>query len=96
MLDKSDFLVRACLDELQVRYKGHEVLQYLLIDGEFKGIVEGHWRIGPYDIDDIIVELNEEDALARQNEILEAVRKVYSSDSHTILKCNGSMIPCPE
>lgn len=89
MLDKSDFLVRADLTELQKKYKGHEVLQYLLIDGEFKGAVLGHWRIGPYDIDDVSLELEEQEAKSRKEEIIEAIRKFYSPETTSILKYNG-------
>lgn len=89
MLDKSDFLVRAHMDELQRRYKGYEVLQFLLIDGEFKGAVLGHWRIGPYDVEDIRVELPPDQAEIRRDEILDAVRTVYSPDRHNIVRYNG-------
>lgn len=89
MLDKSDILVRSHLSELKERYKGLEVLQYLFIDGEFKGAVLGHWRIGPYDIDDIVVELDPQAAEARKEEIIEAVRKIYSPERTAILKYNG-------
>ncbi|QHW34814.1 winged helix DNA-binding domain-containing protein [Paenibacillus rhizovicinus] len=89
MLDKSDFLVRAHADELSNRYKGYEVLQYLLIDGEFQGAVLGHWRIGPYDIDDIVLELPSDQAELRKNEIMAAVRMVYSPERHSILRYQG-------
>ena len=50
----------------------HEPLQYLLIDGEFHGAVVGHFRNGPYDLNDVICDLP--DAADRRSEILEAVR----------------------
>jgi len=90
ILDKSDFLVRAHMDELQKRYKGYEVLQFLLIDGEFKGAVLGHWRFGPYDIEDIVLELPPEEAEVRKSEIFAAVREIYSSERHAILKYQGN------
>jgi hypothetical protein len=89
MLDKSDFLVRAHMDALQQRYKGNEVLQFLLIDGEFQGAVLGHWRIGPYHVEDILVDLPSDQAEIRQDEILDAVRKIYSSERHAIIMYNG-------
>lgn len=89
MLDKSDFLVRAHMDELQRRYKGYEVLQFLLIDGAFQGAVLGHWRIGPHDVEDILVELPPDQAESRQEEILDAVRKIYSPERHNIVMYNG-------
>ncbi len=89
MLDKSDFLVRANIDELKEQYKGHEVLHYLLIDGEFKGVVTGHWRIGPYDIDDVILEIDPLLAEIRREEFIEAIRKIYPENTTKIIKFNG-------
>ena len=55
MLHRSDFLTKSHTSELKRRFGGQEVLQYLLIDGMFGGAVLGHWRIGPHDVDDIVV-----------------------------------------
>lgn len=52
----------------------HEPLQYLLIDGEFRGASVGHFRNGPYDLNDIVCDLP--DAEDRREEILSAVRAV--------------------
>lgn len=52
----------------------HEPLQYLLIDGEFHGASVGHFRYGPYDLNDIVCDLP--DAERRKDEIVEAVRTV--------------------
>jgi hypothetical protein len=92
VLDKSDFLVRSHMKELQEKYKGFEVLQYLLVDGEFQGAVLGHWRIGPYDIDDIKLDIDEKQAESRSEEIIAAVRRVYPSETTAILKYNGSPV----
>ena len=58
MLHQADILVRSHASELKRRFGGLEVLQYLLIDGKFQGAVVGHWRIGPHDVDDIVVTLS--------------------------------------
>lgn len=50
----------------------HEPLQYLLIDGEFHGACIGHFRNGPYDLNDVVCDLK--DAKERKQEIIEAVR----------------------
>ncbi|WP_027963691.1 DNA glycosylase AlkZ-like family protein [Halalkalibacillus halophilus] len=89
MLDKSDFLVRANLHVLKELFQGEEILQYLLIDGEFKGAVIGHWRIGPHDVEDIKLTLPKEEASKRKEEILAAVRKGYSQETTAILNYNG-------
>lgn len=51
-----------------------ELLQYLLIDGEFHGASVGHFRNGPYDLNDIVCNLPNADE--RKNEIIEAIRYV--------------------
>ncbi|WP_040949523.1 DNA glycosylase AlkZ-like family protein [Gorillibacterium massiliense] len=89
MLDKSDFLVRMEMKELQARYKGLEALQYLLIDGEFKGVVLGHWGFGPYDVDDIVTDIPAEQAESRRQEILDAVTLIYQPEEHAVRKING-------
>lgn len=52
----------------------HEPLQYLLIDGEFHAASVGHFRNGPYDLNDVVCDLP--DAEMRRNEILHAIEKV--------------------
>ena len=49
----------------------HEPLQYLLIDGEFHGASVGHFRNGPYDLNDLVCDLP--DAESRKDEIIEAI-----------------------
>ena len=93
MLHKSDLLVRSHTSELKRRYGKHEVLQYLLIDGAFQGAVLGHWRIGPHDVDDILVELPEEEQQDRQTEIIGAVSARYHPPDSQILRYAGGEIP---
>ncbi|MBE5774104.1 MAG: hypothetical protein E7337_09245 [Clostridiales bacterium] len=52
----------------------HDPLQYLLIDGEFHGAVVGHFRNGPYDLNDVVCDLP--DAESRRDEIIDAVKEV--------------------
>jgi len=52
----------------------HEPLQYLLIDGEFHGATVGHFRNGPYDLNDVVCDLPE--AQSCREEIIAAVRQV--------------------
>ena len=76
---RNDFLYRAMEPELKERFLpmaeslpyDHEMLQYLLIDGEFRGAVVGHFRNGPYDLNDVIGDLPTE----RTEEIIEAIRQ---------------------
>ena len=81
-LHRNDFLYKANEHILKEKIKpliekltyDHEPLQYLLIDGEFHGASVGHFRNGPYDLNDIVCDLP--DAESRKDEIIEAIRAV--------------------
>lgn len=81
-MHRNDFLYKAHEHVLKESAKkwtegleyDHEPLQYLLIDGEFHGASVGHFRNGPYDLNDIVCNLP--DGEERKNEIVEAVRAV--------------------
>ena len=92
MLHKADPLVRADICELHSRFSGLEVLQYLLIDGDFQGAVCGHWRIGPHDVEDIVLDLPENEREAREDQILEAVAWRYRPPAHHILRYDGQPV----
>ncbi len=92
MLHRADVLARSHISELKRRFSGQEVLQYLLIDGAFKGAVLGHWRIGPHDVGDIIVELPAAERTNRREEILNAVSWGYQPPRSHILKYDNKDI----
>lgn len=79
-LHRNDILYRAFEPELKAQIAAltenlpydHDPLQYLLIDGEFRGAAVGHFRNGPYDLNDVVCDLP--DAESRREEILAAVR----------------------
>lgn len=81
-LHRNDFLYKSYEHQLKPWIKeltadleyDCEPLQYLLIDGEFHGASVGHFRNGPYDLNDIVCDLP--DAESRKDEIIEAVRTV--------------------
>ena len=79
---RNDFLYKSFELALQERLKplyenlpyDHEPLQYLLIDGEFRGLSVGHFRYGPYDLNDIVCDSS--GLAGRMDEILAAVEEV--------------------
>lgn len=81
-LHRNDFLYRIQEPALKQMVKSLteglpydcEPLQYLLIDGQIRGAAVGHFRYGPYDLNDIVCDLPE--AEERREEILEAVLAV--------------------
>jgi hypothetical protein len=92
MLHRSNILVRSHTTELKRRFGDHEVLQYLLIDGQFHGAVLGHWRIGPHDVEDIVVELPAHEREARREEVLQAVSWGYGPPHHNILRYDAKFL----
>ena len=89
MLHKSDTLARSHASELKRRFGSLETLQYLLIDGEFQGAAVGHWRIGPHDVEDIVVELPTADRVRRKAEIVNAVSRWYYPPRSHVLRYDG-------
>lgn len=92
MVHKADFLVKSHLTELRERFGGREVLQYLLIDGEFAGAACGHWRIGPHDVEDIVVKLARGEAQKRRREIVAEVARGYYPPRSRIRRFNGKSL----
>ncbi len=77
-LQRNDFLVRSFASELKERYThpDWEALFYFCIDGALCGAVLGKFRQGPFDLEDVALSLNEQQATARKQEILSAVYQV--------------------
>ncbi|MCE5236851.1 MAG: hypothetical protein LLF87_12475 [Eubacteriales bacterium] len=81
-MHRNDFLYKSNEHILKEKFKplyeslayDCEPLQFLLIDGEFRGAVVGRFRNGPYDLNDVVCDL--ENAEARKDEILKAVEAV--------------------
>ncbi len=79
-IHRNDFLYKANEQMLKEWIKpltenlayDHEPLQYLLIDGEFHGASVGHFRNGPYDLNDIVCDLP--DVEKRKEEMIEAIK----------------------
>lgn len=71
------------------KHPEHDTLQYLLIDGTFHGATVGHFRNGPYDLVDVILDLPTEDAAMRKDEILEAVYTANFGQGNPIKRYNG-------
>lgn len=78
-MHRNDVLVKCSEQMLKDRYKHAypDTLYYLLIDGEWRGAVVGKFRYTP-ELEDVIVELPDEEAAARKDEILAAVRAICS------------------
>lgn len=86
-LHRNDFLVKSNEPVLREKFRplfenleyDHELLHFLLIDGEFHGACVGHFRNGPYDLNDVICDLP--DAAERKAEIIEAIGAVNNGQT---------------
>ena len=92
MLHLGDPLVLPHTAELKERFAGLEVLACLLVDGELTGAVCGHWRIGPHDVEDIVLTLPARECMRRKREILEEVGRFYHPPRHHILRYAGKSL----
>lgn len=93
VLHKGDFLIRSRMSELKRRFGSTDVLQYLLIDGDLRGAIRGHWGFKPYDVEDIVVDLPASARRTRREEILSAVAAAYPPPRHRILRYAGRPTP---
>ena len=92
LLHRGDPLVIPHAAEVKERFEGLEVLACLLIDGELTGAVCGHWRIGPHDVEDIVLTLPKGEHMRRKEEILKEVARFYHPPGHEILRYAGRAI----
>lgn len=88
VMHRNDFLVKSNEYCIKERYKHpqFDILQYILIDGEFHGAVLGHFKNGPYIIEDVIVDSGYE---ARKDAIIDAVYCVNSRELSPIRRYMG-------
>jgi len=92
MFCRTDPLARAHVSELKRLFGNRDILQYLLIDGELKGAVLGHWRIGPHDVEDVTVLLPTGECRDRREEILSVIAGSYAPPRSRILRYCGEKI----
>jgi len=81
-LHRNDFLVKSNEHWLkeQFTHSYTDTLYYIMIDGEFKGVVAGKFRYTP-EIEDIILDLPHEESLLKKAEIIQAVRNLCGAES---------------
>ena len=81
-MHRNDFLVKSNEYWLKERFTHSypDTLYYLMIDGEFKGVVAGKFRYTP-EIEDIIFDLPDEVMVSKKKEIVQAVRNLCGADS---------------
>ena len=91
LLNRNDPLVRAEESRLKGVYAqtGRDVLYYLQLDGDIGGALLGHFRFGPWEIEDVRVE----DRFAgRREEILMAIETVFSPQESPVQRFMGETL----
>ncbi|HOD93425.1 MAG TPA: hypothetical protein PLT91_05495 [Clostridia bacterium] len=78
VMHRNDFLVKSNEYWLKEKFKSaeYETLQYLLINGQFKGATFGKFRYGPNDLEDIVLDMDDKTATERKDEILQAIADI--------------------
>jgi len=81
-MHRNDFLVKSNEHWLKERFTHSypDTLYYLMINGEFKGVVAGKFRYTP-EIEDIILDILNEEVVSQKDEIVQAVRDLCGSGS---------------
>jgi len=65
------------------------VLQYILIDGEFRGALCGNFKFGPAILEDIVLDLPDDEKSSRKEEILAAVYEHHDREASPLKKYCG-------
>lgn len=81
ILHRNDFLVKSNEDWLKKIYNrdGSDILQYIMVDGEFIGAALGQFKYGPNIIEHITIDLSDDEKQQRKETIVEAV---YRFNNH--------------
>jgi len=91
-MHRNDFLVKSYEHVLKGKYTHSypDSLYYLLIDGEFHGVVAGKFRYTP-EVEDVILDISQEQAELRKDEILRAIH-VMCGEENSIKRYQGEEI----
>ena len=103
VLDRNDFLCKSFENRLSEKFDSEKhsirrtpnkptMMQFILIDGEFRGYTAGYFRIRPNILEDIVLDLEESEAINRKAEILEAVRLVNDPELTPVKKYCGKKV----
>jgi len=81
-MHRNDFLVKSNEHWLKEKFTHSypDTLYYLLIDGEFHGAAVGKFRYTP-EVEDIMLDLSNDEAAVRKDEILQAVHALCGANT---------------
>ena len=92
-MHRNDFLVKSNEHWLKERFAHHypDTLYYLLIDGAFEGVVAGKFRYTPPEVEDVMLDLPLDEAVARKDEILQAIHHLCGQNNPIKRYCGKTM-----
>jgi hypothetical protein len=93
ILDLNDYLVRSNEEELKKRFdpSPHKTLHYILKQGEFIGIVAGRFTFGPYELEDVMLDVSDSDKIKFRRRIERAIEEIYDPHETLLLRYCGEI-----
>ncbi len=93
LLQKNDFLSRAYAEQIKRAFVSEwSSMYYILIDGEFHGVVNGTFKFGPHVVEDIMLDLSEKEKQLRREESIEAVYQEFDKTVSPVKRYCGEQI----
>lgn len=95
IMDLNDYIVKSNEIKLKERFprrKPYLTLHYIFKKGEFIGALFGHFRFGPNDLEDVILDLEDNDKIKYKKRILNAIEKTYNPKETKLKRYCGEII----
>ena len=96
VLHRNDILVKSFEPLLKTVWpnpdKAADNLYYILVDGDFHGVVKGHFKNGPYLLEDVRLDLPDDVIFRRRDEVIEAVYRVNDRELSPLPRFMGEKL----
>jgi len=98
VMHRNDFLVKSNensshqhprLLKSLFKHPDYGILQYILIDGVFHGALCGRFTFGPAELEDVVLDLPEDEKIARKSEILGAIYEMHNREASPLKRYCG-------
>lgn len=95
IMDLNDYIVKSNEIKLKERFPRRKpclILHYIFKKGEFIGALLGHFRFGPNDLEDVILDIKDTDKIKYKKRILNAIKKTYNPKETKLKRYCGEII----
>jgi len=98
VMHRNDFLVKSNENKEQqdprllksrFHHEKFDILQYILIDGEFHGALCGNFKFGPAILEDVVLDLPDDEKISRKEEILDAIYEHHDREASPLKRYCG-------